>query len=50
MGLFGSLFDLAIDIVKLPVAVAVDTITLGEAEATKHVVKEVSNDLHSLTD
>lgn len=50
MGIFGTLFELAVDVVTLPVAVVVDTVTLGEAEATKTNLNNIKEDLDNITD
>lgn len=55
MGIFGTLFKLTIDTVKLPVAAVVDIVTLGGAATdTKSCViqtlEDIKEDLDEITD
>lgn len=56
MGVFGTLFQTAIDVVKLPIAVVKDIATMGGElsesgkSATIKNLKEIKKDLDNLTD
>lgn len=47
MGL-GSLFKAAVGVVTLPIAVAKDVISLGDADATSEKLEEIANDLDEI--
>ena len=44
MGLLGGLFQMAVDVVTLPVAAVVDVVTVGQAGATKAAVEKLAAD------
>ena len=50
MGIFKSLIKTAVDVVTLPIDVAADVLTLGEAEATKNKGKKLVNDVDEIID
>jgi hypothetical protein len=55
MGIFGTLFKTAIDVVVLPIAVVKDVVTLGgelteEESSVKSKLEDIKQDLDELTD
>ena len=55
MGIFGTLFELTVDVVKLPVAVVADVVTLGGAATDRgsyiaQNLEEIKEDLDEITD
>jgi len=44
MGLITGLFQMAVDVVTLPVAAVVDIATLGQLDATRKVAKKLVED------
>jgi len=44
MGLLTGLFQIAVDVVTLPVAAVVDIATLGEANATRKIAQKLADD------
>jgi len=45
MGLLTGLFQIAVDVVTLPVAAVVDVISMGEANATRKAAQRLTNDV-----
>ena len=55
MGLFGTLFGLGVDIVKLPISAVVDVVTVGgiatdSPSSVMQNLDEIKDDLDDLTD
>ena len=45
MGLLTGLFQIAVDVVTLPVAAVVDVVSMGEANATRKAAQRLTNDV-----